>query len=216
MISLMRTKIGFLILILLLCGLMWIHTDNTWGNERGKKMSETWMNIGSLIKKVDTYRNNIPTELARSYPVLIERDGKYLIAFMFYYKKGTPPDPPKVSSPRYLMIVEPVMGELIEFKRVKPSDFGFDWPESKPLGIHKLKAEITMDKFLKMQDELYSLYDSVFAIYVKRHEVRTDEKKNIIFRFQELFNDLVEKPLIPYYRALNPSFFEWLEANVEK
>ncbi len=180
-------------------------------NERGKLMGENWMSMKELIQKVDSCRKRIPDELVRSYPVLVEGNGKYLVAFMYFYKRGVPPDAPKVSSPRYLMLVNPTSGDIVEFKRVKPEDFGYEWPESKPLGVHDFDTAMTVDEFLEMQEELYNLYDTVFALYRDRSEVSLTEKAKEMARFRELFNKLVEKPLIPYYKALNPDFYKWLD-----
>ncbi|HDM78583.1 MAG TPA: hypothetical protein ENG51_19290 [Deltaproteobacteria bacterium] len=182
--------------------------------KRGISMEYQWMPIKELIQVVEAnqqVQEMIPDELARSYPVLVRKNGKYLVAFMFFFKKGMPPDPPQISTPRYLLLADPVTGEVVSLTRVTPSDFGIDLPESKPLGVHTLGKKMTMDEFLEMKSQLISLYDEVFGIYRNYEGSVSPEERKVLSNFVRLFDILVEKPLLPFYKALNPEFFSWLK-----
>jgi len=59
---------------------------------------------------------------------------------------------------------------------------------------------------------LWKLYDQVLPSFAARRAPDADAKK-AIEEFRELFAQLAEKPLQPYYETLGKEFFTWLEQN---
>ena len=176
--------------------------------------------ISCMEELVQTANSNpvryqsIPRETAQSYPVPVQSEKGISVAFMYYMKKVAPPADPILSSPRFLMLVNPSDGEILQIKRVKPSNFGIDWPEEKPVGIYKLAPEITVEIFFKKRKQLFALYDKILPLYENSNTAINSEERKTLAEFYELFNELVEKPLLPYYKALNPDFFPWIEGLV--
>jgi len=77
-----------------------------------------------------------------------------------------------------------------------------------------LKGEfpVTVSHPFDVEDEFelntfYSIYETVLNLYPEPQSQFLKE------RFGALFNRFVPKPLLPFYRALNPDFFNWISQN---
>lgn len=147
----------------------------------------------------------------QSLPIPLYLKGQFLVGFIFFRKFGLSPSPPKVYPPRYRVLVESETGEIVEIVLVKPGDFQINLPPDNPLGEHKLSPDITMKIYLEKRKKLYQLYDEILPLYKMQKSPFLETEREEIEEFYSLFNELVEKPLLPFYKALNPEFFLWLE-----
>ena len=183
----------------------------------GNTMEKQITSIAQLVQAVESNPvrcEKMPIELAQSYPVPVHSGNVIMMAFMYFFKRGMPPAPPELSPPRFLVLANPLTGEILEIKQVKPIDFGINWPEEKSVGVYDLPPEKTLELFLQKQKQLFTLYDKILPLYENSGKAIDSEGKKTLAEFYELFNELVEKPLLPYYKALNPDFFPWIEGLV--
>lgn len=143
----------------------------------------------------------LETGISRPVPEL--RSGRVLLWYLLYRSQVRPP---------YQMIYEPfariavdyATGQLLEHQDLATSN------PPKTLGRypHAAAANIPSDRWQAVWDELFGLYPDVIAAYAGQPAAGQREK---VARFSELWELTVPPFMRTFYRALNPSFFEWLE-----
>ena len=73
------------------------------------------------------------------------------------------------------------------------------------------------EKSLEEQDAKYlkfeEMYDLTRPLFYK--ENCSEEEKHLLYDFYTAFKDYVDEALVVFYRELTPSFFEWLEHELE-
>ncbi len=156
--------------------------------------------------------SKVKEESSQSWPVPVLRDGHHFIAFLYFTKSGRPPVPPSIFPPYYQVLVDVDMVEAIEFTPLSPIDFQINISVDKSLGEHRLSSEMSMAQFKIKKSHLYLLYDQVLPLYWQKNNiVLTKEQISQICEFRMLFYQLAEKPLLPFYKALNLDFFAWID-----
>jgi hypothetical protein len=157
----------------------------------------------------------IPDELALSFPIPIYYFNRFLMAFMYFRKVGFPPARPKVYPPEYWVIIDPETKDIVELTTAKPEYIQITYLPNQPLGEHKLSLPLSVKEYLEKKAMLYDLYDCILPLYKTAKNSLAEDEKQAIHQFYNIFNLLSEKPLLPFYRALNPDFFSWLESYVK-
>ncbi len=81
--------------------------------------------------------------------------------------------------------------------------------------------ELLPEQYEALSYELWNLTDKVFDCYVlfnnreSNSEPLLSSDRDVLIRYQQVFRLLVDPSLYPYYKALNPYFFEWLSEQTE-
>lgn len=186
--------------------------------KEGKGMN-SMSSIESFVQAIDGHPDlvkKIPDELALSIPIPViqnkgEKKPKILMAFFYYYMRGIPPGPYRISVPRYRLLVDLNTMNIISFSPVKDKDFGIEWPERKPVGEYTPAPGLTMDAYKKKKARFYQLYEQMLPYFQEDKSHLPDDQADAIIEFKTLFEELAHKPLHPFYKALNPAFFQWLD-----
>ena len=76
-----------------------------------------------------------------------------------------------------------------------------------------IKAEKTPEERAGKYRKYEEMYNLVNPIFYK--ENCSDEEKHLLYDFYRSFKDYVDGSLMIFYRELAPSFFEWLEHELE-
>lgn len=100
--------------------------------------------------------------------------------------------------------VDYASGEIVEHQLL---------PTSTPVQVlgrypHAAAAAVPHDQWQGVWDELFALYPEVIDAFAGR--ARPGQRQQVE-RFGELFKLTNPPYLAPYYRALNPLFFDWIE-----
>ena len=156
----------------------------------------------------------LPDELGMSYPVPLIRQndsGKQIVLIFFYFNRtGFPPGPPDAYAPKYISDINLETREIVEFHSVTSKDFGIIRDDKKSLGKFQYINNYTMDEFLQFESRFYQLYDQILPYYIKSESVLSGKQAQQVNEFLQLFSMIVPKIMQPYYKALNPAFFDWL------
>ncbi len=117
-----------------------------------------------------------------------------------------------VYPPHKILVQDPYTGKVTRFADCSPRDFGIDHPLQTPL----LKSVINFapdgeDLFTRHKQLFMKLSPKVWEIYSLAEMTYPDRWVKMIREYKLLLEEVIPKPLIPFYRAASPDFFEWLE-----
>lgn len=100
-------------------------------------------------------------------------------------------------------------GEFLYYKHCLCEDF-IDTQAYPPESVIKAEyiTERTLEEQIEYDKELWRLY-SIIREYAFS-ETLTDEQKEVLRKYREIWEKTVLLDLKPYYEALSPEFFEWL------
>jgi len=151
-----------------------------------------------------------------SYPVPAFHQGKVRIVYMvgpYLYKFGHP-NKAQIWPPNKIVWFDPVSGKPVDEEAVTPDYFGQTDSADKPLQINGfIPSGMTVEMFDSLKDRLFVLYDALFEAWVANpstsgHDKLRDKAREAL----EIFNQISEKSLRPYYEALGRDWFGWLRA----
>ena len=102
-------------------------------------------------------------------------------------------------------------GTLLELVDCSYKDFVDTkmYPFSEKLRCAYSDSTLTAKTIKESIDRIYSIYDSIRMISFKNNV--SNAERNLIKEYYEIFNKVVPSDLLPFYQALNKSFFEWVE-----
>jgi hypothetical protein len=178
-------------------------------------MSRTYR-AQEIAKAVESHPfriERITEESVLSWPVPVKKADYMFLAF-FYYPAGGPISDRKIWPPYYRVLADTELLVEIQFTPVEPKDFGINIPGNKPLGKQELSdlGDISMSEYQALVDQLYRLVDQMIPLYLESAATLGNRGRDVVRQFHKLFQKLSPKPLLPFYRALNPDFFSWIDA----
>lgn len=186
-------------------------------------MNNATFNTKKLIEDVGVkLRTNrvVPVGVTTSYPVPIqlEENGAkvlYMVFFNFSIKLIKPTDPKEslVYAPFQKIIISYPELNIISVQRVTSANFGIKWDDSEAVGKIVSDPKYLGEAGFKQLDRFYELYDHILPLYLSKPAIIDHSLKLEINEFLTLFNYFGNSPLLPYYRSLNPDFFQWLYDN---
>ncbi len=147
---------------------------------------------------------DMPREAVRGYPVpFADADGLWL-GYIFFLRQGRPPDPPQYTAPGWVARIDVRTGEAVQLRRYENVDL------TRPLGRHVLPKDLDMAAFKAAEAELYAALTTLLPLAQFPDKQLTPAEEAAAAEFPRLWKLLAHKPLQPYYKALNPAFFDRL------
>jgi len=167
--------------------------------------------IRELIGVARAHARALPDESRLSFPMPLTASPSADLAFLYCASRIRPREGCVLFSPTYRILANLATGRFVELDEVSSSDFGQPEPKGGRLGPINLAPGMTSENYLAKQERLYDLYDRLLpALSVNPRQgpeaLRKDAKE-----FIEVFRQLAEPPLLPYYRSAGKPFFDWLE-----
>ncbi|MGB8646368.1 MAG: hypothetical protein WCF84_14110 [Anaerolineae bacterium] len=154
----------------------------------------------------------VPLEAAISFPVpLVQGNFKFLRFLLYGYKRVQQGKPSLIRMPFAQLAVTFPDGKFAEYVdyRLAPPVTGMTAGEFIGEYPHPAIRQSSFDELERKRDELFQAYDRVIAL-CPRFDLTQDEQKTV-GQFRRLLSELAEPSLEPFYHALNPRFFQWLE-----
>ncbi|HKX33498.1 MAG TPA: hypothetical protein VJ302_37820 [Blastocatellia bacterium] len=171
--------------------------------------------IVESIKAHPFTEDHITLESGLSWPVPVTKDDKLILSF-FYYPSGGPRGNRVIGWPYYRALADPDSLENIQFTHIERKEFGLEIPEGQPVGredgYYHYLDDLTRDQYNTLVDQFYNLIDELLPIYLKPVPTLSRDEKQVVAEYYSLFHKLTLDPLWPVYRAVNPEFFDWVEA----
>ena len=150
----------------------------------------------------------IPLESVLAYPIpVVEKSGRVLLKFLVYQRGVAPRGTPRpVYPPHARITIEYPSGRLVEYVDLRSQEHVNAVGEFP----HTAIAGQSVKDVLEKQADIYQLTDSLIDLIGR--EPNTNHERNIVTAYKELLATLFEPGLLPFYRELNPDFFEWLDS----
>lgn len=158
-----------------------------------------------------TYAAQALPGLFQSYPMVFRTQAGLRVAIFFYPAAvGKPEDGFEVRPPTYTVTLNAISGRLEEIRACAPIEFHLDHPTDKPLGKYLSPAHRANAEFLTRQAKWYQAYDGLISAFQEAAHRPTRPDAALAAEFLDLFPQVTEAPLAPYYRAVGKEFFDWL------
>lgn len=117
--------------------------------------------------------------------------------------------------PDHIMKINPVSGKVIQFGKCKHQDFGLKDAADKPLSQTDIRSDPDPNvKVWKMEDRLNDISPVIWGLYDKGKVISDPKTRGLIREYHSLFSKLGPPALKPYYKAISPDFFAWLEKHI--
>lgn len=175
--------------------------------------NQTQQNISrtqSLIKdirKTPLFRQLVPQEAGIGFPIPLRKEGKVYITLPFFgFSPTAEAGNTKLFPPFAIATIDwsnqvPVEYLNLRFRNPAPE---LDWMKQVGTFPHPAIAQMTVGEYQQLKQELLGMYDRMLDLLAAKSPLSPEWSK----RFEELLNILIEPTLKPYYRALNPKFFD--------
>lgn len=148
----------------------------------------------------------VPIETAFSLPVPIIVQKKQAVAAFYYgIQRQGRPEAGLALPPVARLIAAYPEPRLIEFLHKQAQLLFPDLPAHGDLGLLLADPELKIQQRMENRKKLFDLYPPIVDAFFKNMD-----DKYIRQQFFSAFSQLAEPGLLPYYRALNPEFFNWL------
>ncbi|MDF1871398.1 hypothetical protein [Vannielia sp.] len=158
-------------------------------------------------KQMQAARNgftDMPREAVRGYPVpFADADGLWL-GYLFFLRRGRPPQPPEFTAPGWVARIDVPRGEPVQLHRYDDADL------EHTLGSHGFPKDFDMKAFDAAEAELFATLTTLLGVAQFPEKQLTGDEEAAAARFRELWDLLYQKPIRPYYYRLNPAFFDRL------
>jgi hypothetical protein len=156
--------------------------------------------------------DRVPEQSRQSLPVPARRGGRLQVAFM-YNPTLTRPGRSWMAPPDAVAWLDPVSGALAAVTAVTPADFGQQHPPGEMLGEFQLPQGLTADQYLDLRQRLFPLYDLLLSAWSGNLPASAPALLQGAAReFLQIFGQVSEPPLLPYYHALGTEYFQWVRA----
>lgn len=176
-------------------------------------MSDKALSFSQLMKLGRTHAGErIPEQSRQSLPVPVPaRDDRPVrIAFMYCPSQALP-GLNRLAPPNQMVWLDPTTGDLLALKPVTPQSFGQQHPPREPLGEFRLPPGMTADQYLALRERLFQLYDLLFPPWAQNLPPQEPAHLQGAAReFLQIFGQISEPPLIPYYYTLGVAYFDWV------
>ncbi|MCR5783257.1 MAG: hypothetical protein K6G90_11060 [Clostridia bacterium] len=159
---------------------------------------------------------SVVSDIIHGAPIISEfipyKPGEYLFERAFLYNLGDY-NTNSLTRPFASVTVFSETCELLEYKDVVISDFADTekWPLDISLDASVPVAETAVEQG-NLIAELHDFYDEMIPFVFE--PVSTAEQKNIIIKWFDLFKKTIPDSLKPFYEALSPDFFCWVNNSV--
>jgi hypothetical protein len=154
-----------------------------------------------------------PAGTHQSYPVPVYGTKGVELAFMYCRamilkaREGL-----QLWPPSYVATLAATTGRFDRLKAVRPGDFRQAHAIDSPIGKYLAPAEREADTFLTKLARLYQAYDLLLPSFALRSGQLSGDTREAVLEFRDLFQQIAEAPLLPYYVYLGREFFAWLDA----
>jgi hypothetical protein len=158
-----------------------------------------------MLMRSQTFRQ-LPLETTLSLPIPGKQDNRlYLMAFYYGVKRIKGPGTGHILPPIARVSVVYPDGRLLSFTHRNVEELFPGLPNVGDLGPLSASPASPNEKMQTRR--------SLFNGYTKILELYQQDKGTLVERqaFSKLFLGVAESALLPFYRALNPEFFQWLK-----
>jgi hypothetical protein len=155
----------------------------------------------------------MPPQTHQSYP-FPTRGVRGGVQMVFFYCPAKILDPLAgltLWPPTYVANLSAAAARFEELKAVNASDFGQRHSADKPLGNCRTPGQALEGPFMSKLAKWYQAFDLILPCFAVRTYGLAVEQQRATRDFASLLPEIVEAPLMPYYKAAAGEFFDWLK-----
>ncbi|WP_223652623.1 hypothetical protein [Hymenobacter psoromatis] len=171
----------------------------------------TTAEVIEAVNKHPERLRKVTRESALSLPVPLGSPGQEQLTF-FWYIAGGPPNKRTAGAPTFRVTASLNQLDDITFLPIQPDDTRLGAAPATLLGDSRIGGPVPAGTMPTLRSDLFMTLDSVLDLALTAGPV-PDANKAAVAHLNELYRQLSVLVLLPAYRALNPSFFAWLEQN---
>ncbi len=176
--------------------------------KEGRTMTQAavYLSTAELYQRVKQYRFKIadlPREAGQGYPVPVYRDGRLWLAVPFFTSTGAPRQPRHLFPPRWIVLIDAEKGEEIKLGRPEVKN-------EEAAGVHTLPPEIDLAGLRTREQKMFTLLDTLMPLARDFPDHLTDHQMVSRREYRALWQEIAQKPLLPFYRQLNPRWFSYM------
>jgi hypothetical protein len=175
--------------------------------------------IDRILRTSAVRQEMVPMECRASWlvPVLVSGPHQqvhrlYLTGFL-YPVMGLPNEPKRVLRPRFHWTIDPATGRIAEIVDCAYRDFASSIQSSEEVGVltPDLLPATTIPELEHFRTDVLKAYDRALPfVFTSPTELALDAREAVAQLNQRLHR-AIEPFLAPFYGALNPAFFKWLD-----
>ncbi len=155
----------------------------------------------------------LPNETFQSYPIPVIGPTGMQVGFFWGTSRAVPGQGRHYVVPSWIAALDPLTGAVVDARRVLAVEFN-QAAAGDFIGIHK--QTMSVEQHQSLESRLYELYDLLSPVFAARNTVDTPELRDAAAEFQQVFGQLTDDFLHPYYRAMGREFFDWLDSAAER
>lgn len=154
--------------------------------------------------------DQLPIETALSIPVPVFDWKASLCLSGFYYgtRRGSEFGITSIEVPVARLITSYPDGKIVSFQTKSDAELFPGMQNEGFLGVVSI-GNMSPKEHVKNRKDLYQVLSDIIPDFSQTNRIAPERKD----QFLELWNKVVEEPLIPFYQELNPAFFHWLEGS---
>lgn len=108
------------------------------------------------------------------------------------------------------LAVSSYSGDILFYNDCSYADFAKDYPLNSRVSL-SLKEKLSIDEFLKLDEEFVKVYEKIREFVFADANKLSQQQKDVMSKYRELFDKVIAPDFVPYYKALSPEFFKWIE-----
>jgi hypothetical protein len=168
--------------------------------------------IVTLLEPLRYASATLPRGSYVSWPVPVLQKGKLKVAALLgrgeivESRQGL-----QLWPPSHVAYVDCRSSRLELLRAVTPSDFGRIDDPLEPLGPSRTPVERQSPEFVNATALFLQAFDAALPHFGDQARRLSPAATEAARELADLFGQVAEPPLLPYYAALSPAFFEWLE-----
>ena len=173
-------------------------------------MAPTFLSMNQLREAAGrTAQAVLPDEIGETLPV-VTRTPEGVRALVLYYRIIGPPRRGTPSLPTHAMYLDPSTGTVTSFRAVNPEDIGIRPPLDPVPGVHVDMSD--MNAFLARRARFFEISPDVWAAFAQGGASVDATTAETVKEYWDLFRQVVNAPVAPYYTYAAKDFFDWVRA----
>jgi len=157
------------------------------------------------IRKTPLFRQVVPMEAVTGWPIPLRKNGRVFIILPFYGAQNKEKGKTILYPPLALITVDCITMVVVEYisTRFKNSWPDGNWETAAGYFPHEAISKMTIREYKNLKQQLMGLYDILIKCLIDGTELDAE----VDAKFSEILGILMEPNLIPFYKAIRPSFF---------
>ncbi|MFQ5570018.1 MAG: hypothetical protein ACE5G0_10110 [Rhodothermales bacterium] len=157
-----------------------------------------------------TVINVIPEPTAEALPLATRRGRRVQVVFL-YYEESMVPGEEVLYPPSYILVLDASTGEVVRFEACSPQTLGVEARADQATVGFGLDPTMPASEFWNLTDRFLDISAIVWAAFAEDASQYDPETLAYIEDYRRIFERIAKVPLVPYYKAVAPDFFRWLD-----